>query len=157
METSKLSKLDFRPSAAFVLLSILLGCSFVWRDRTGWNLSQGATSRHHSEIAAPLKQQIPSTICRWLGFGEYNAVSQGAVNSNLRAGGPRSRCAAKCAAPAPAGIFLLGSDPSFCFSPLVIIILCFLVYKRLSMCHLLSPRRILWIRHCVIPRGNSDA
>lgn len=75
----------------------------------------------------------------------------------LGLGGPRSRCAANWAAPAPAGIFLLGSDSSFCFSPLVIILLCFLVYKRLSMCRLLSPRRILWIRCCVIPRGNSDA
>lgn len=50
----------------------------------------------------------------------------------------------RCVAPAPAGKFLLGSNPSFCFSPLVIMflasVLCFLACKRLfQVLCLLSP------------------
>lgn len=65
-----------------------------------------------------------------------NAVNQRAYKFESYGQDPRDRYAAKCGAPVPAGQFLLRSNPSFCFSPLIILfgasVLYFLVYKVLS-------------------------
>lgn len=104
------------------------------------------------------RQQTPSSIRCWRGSLVWIKYSEPDSQKAwiLRPRDLRDRYTAKCVAPGPVGKFLLGSNPSFCFSPLVMMflasVLCFLVCKVLShvLC-LLSLRRTLWVRCFVIP------
>lgn len=162
METSKLKWLSENQRGCF--LCVLINppkCHYRFRDRNGWNQYQIATFSHNHEMEAPSKQRILQTPCSsrcWQSSVGWVKCSK--PDNILWPGDPGDRCTDKWEAQGPVGKFLLGSDPLFYFSPLVIMCLAFVL--GFSVCKVLSHVLCLpnlkdssWIRCFGISRGGS--
>lgn len=159
METSKLKWLSENQRDCFLFALINPPRMQRWVQGQNWVKSvPDSNFQSQSWDGSSPRQQTPSSIRCWRGSLVWIKYSEPDSQKAwiLRPRDLRDRYTAKCVAPGPVGKFLLGSNPSFCFSPLVIMflasVLCFLVCKVLShvLCFL-SLRRILWVRCFVIP------
>lgn len=129
METSKLAKLAFRQTAVFTFLSSSYDATMCSGAELGRKRDICTNSKFLSQPwcgSAPQIAQSANTqqcqplarLCGVSKMGESDSCKLESWPGDLG-----DRCAGKYVAPAPAGKFLLGSNPSFCFSPLGIMFL----------------------------------
>ena len=142
METNKLKWISENQRGCF--LCVLINpprCSYRFRDRIGWNQYQIATFSHNHEMEAPSKQHNPQTPrssrCWQSSVGWVKCSEPDSVQARISwPGVPGDRCTDKCEAWGPAGKFLLGSDPLFSLSPLLLMFLASVL--GFSVCKVLS-------------------